>query len=77
MIMGWFDASEAAKIGVELADQFAPQQVTRAAMHGNQSAPTWDLGFPRTRVGRSLPIVRQDRASRWYCQRLAGAAENL
>jgi hypothetical protein len=40
MILEWFDASEAAKIGVELADQFAPQQVTRAAMHGNQTAPS-------------------------------------
>jgi tetratricopeptide (TPR) repeat protein len=40
MILEWFDASEAVKIGVELADQFAPQQVTRAAMHGNQSAPS-------------------------------------
>src|ERR1700688_2506185 len=40
MILEWFDASEAAKIGVGLADQFAPQQVTRAAMHGNQTAPS-------------------------------------
>ncbi len=39
MILEWFDASEATKIGVELADQFAPQQVTRAATQGNQSAP--------------------------------------
>jgi tetratricopeptide (TPR) repeat protein len=38
MIMEWFDASEAANIGVELADQFAPQQATRAGTHGNQSA---------------------------------------
>jgi tetratricopeptide (TPR) repeat protein len=39
MIMQWFDASEAAKIGVELADQFAPQQESPAAPLGNQSAP--------------------------------------
>jgi tetratricopeptide (TPR) repeat protein len=38
MILEWFDASEATKIGVELADQFAPQQVTRAAANSNQSA---------------------------------------
>jgi tetratricopeptide (TPR) repeat protein len=40
MIMEWFDASEAAKIGVELADQFAPQQLTRATTHVNQSVPS-------------------------------------
>jgi tetratricopeptide (TPR) repeat protein len=39
MILEWFDASEATKIGVELADQFAPQQATRAATHDNPSAP--------------------------------------
>ena len=39
MIMQWFDASEATKIGVELADQFAPQQASPAATGGNQSAP--------------------------------------
>jgi Flp pilus assembly protein TadD len=38
MIMQWFDASEAANIGVELADQFAPQQATRAATDSNPSA---------------------------------------
>jgi tetratricopeptide (TPR) repeat protein len=43
MILEWFDASEATKIGVELADQFAPQQVKRAATHGNQSA-RWKQG---------------------------------
>lgn len=40
MILKWLDASEAAKIGTELADQFAPQHVTRAGMHGDQSAPS-------------------------------------
>ena len=39
MIMQWFDASEAAKIGVALADQFAPQQESSAATNGSQSAP--------------------------------------
>ena len=39
MILEWFDASEATKIGVELADQFAPQQVTGAATYGSQLAP--------------------------------------
>jgi tetratricopeptide (TPR) repeat protein len=39
MILEWFDASEATKIGVELADQFAPQQVTLATTHGSQPAP--------------------------------------
>jgi tetratricopeptide (TPR) repeat protein len=39
MIFEWFDASEATKIGVELADQFAPQQATRAVARGGQSAP--------------------------------------
>jgi tetratricopeptide (TPR) repeat protein len=36
--MKWFDASEAAKIGAELADQFAPQPVTRSGTHDHQSA---------------------------------------
>jgi len=36
--MKWFDASEAAKIGAELADQFAPQHATRASTQSNQSA---------------------------------------
>lgn len=39
MTLEWFDASEATKIGVELADQFAPQPVSHAATHGNQPAP--------------------------------------
>jgi tetratricopeptide (TPR) repeat protein len=38
MIMQWFDASEATKIGVELADQFARQQGSRAARQGSPSA---------------------------------------
>ncbi|HMH28192.1 MAG TPA: sulfotransferase [Steroidobacteraceae bacterium] len=38
MILQWFDANQAAKIGVELADQFAPQPAPAAA-HGIQSAP--------------------------------------
>jgi tetratricopeptide (TPR) repeat protein len=37
MILEWFDASEAAKIGAQLADEFAPQHAMRAGMHGNQS----------------------------------------
>jgi tetratricopeptide (TPR) repeat protein len=37
MILEWFDASEAGKIGAELADQFAPLHATRAGMRGNQS----------------------------------------
>ena len=36
--MKWFDAIEAAKIGAELADQFALQHATRAGTQGNQSA---------------------------------------
>jgi tetratricopeptide (TPR) repeat protein len=40
MILQWFDASEAAKIGAELADQFAPQYVTRAGKHASQSTPS-------------------------------------
>jgi tetratricopeptide (TPR) repeat protein len=39
MILHWFDASEATKIGVRLADQFAPQQAPCAAGHRGQSAP--------------------------------------
>jgi hypothetical protein len=39
MTLEWFDASEATKIGVKLADQFAPQQVPGAATHGSRSAP--------------------------------------
>jgi tetratricopeptide (TPR) repeat protein len=38
MIREWFNASEAAKIGVELADQFAPQQPKNSATHGQRSA---------------------------------------
>ncbi len=38
MIMQWFDASEAAKIGVELADQFAPLPATLSGTHGSQSS---------------------------------------
>src|SRR5580693_9490734 len=38
MLLEWFNASEAAKIGAELADQFAPQHATRAGVHDNQSA---------------------------------------
>jgi tetratricopeptide (TPR) repeat protein len=38
MILQWFDASEVTKIGVELADQFAHQQGSRAAGQSNSSA---------------------------------------
>ena len=36
--MKWFDASEAAKIGVELADQFAPLPASLSGTHADQSA---------------------------------------
>jgi Flp pilus assembly protein TadD len=39
MTLQWFDASEAAKIGVALADQFAPQRGAPHAARVNQSAP--------------------------------------
>src|ERR1700722_10393329 len=51
MILEWFNASEATKIGVELADQFARQQATRAASHGNQSA--------RQKQGDELQVILQ------------------
>lgn len=38
MIFNWFNASEAAKIGVALADQFAPQGVTNSTTHDKKSA---------------------------------------
>jgi tetratricopeptide (TPR) repeat protein len=38
MLLEWFNASKAAKIGAELADQFAPQHATRAGTQSNQSA---------------------------------------
>jgi tetratricopeptide (TPR) repeat protein len=38
MILEWFNASEAAKIGVALADQFAPQQPKNSTTHGQRSA---------------------------------------
>jgi tetratricopeptide (TPR) repeat protein len=38
MILEWFDVRAATKIGIELADQFAPQQVP-AATNGGRSAP--------------------------------------
>jgi tetratricopeptide (TPR) repeat protein len=38
MILEWFDASEATKIGVELADGFTPQQTTRATANSTESA---------------------------------------
>jgi len=40
MILEWFDASEAAKFGADLADQFAPQHVTRAGKRANQTTPS-------------------------------------
>jgi tetratricopeptide (TPR) repeat protein len=40
MILEWFDASDAAKIGADLADQFARQYVTPAGKHANQSTPS-------------------------------------
>jgi hypothetical protein len=61
MILEWFDASEATKIGVELADQFAPQQVTRAATHGNQSArrkQADELHVILQRADREVPGLR-------------------
>jgi tetratricopeptide (TPR) repeat protein len=39
MTLEWFDAREATKIGIELADQFAPRQVTHDTTNGGQSAP--------------------------------------
>jgi tetratricopeptide (TPR) repeat protein len=38
MILEWFNAGEAAKIGAALADQFASRQVTSSATRGKQSA---------------------------------------
>jgi tetratricopeptide (TPR) repeat protein len=38
MILEWFNASEAAKIGIALADQFAPQGVTSSTAHEKKSA---------------------------------------
>jgi tetratricopeptide (TPR) repeat protein len=38
MIFNWFNASEAAKIGAALADQFAPKQVMSSTTHGEQPA---------------------------------------
>jgi tetratricopeptide (TPR) repeat protein len=43
MTLEWLDASEATKIGVELADQFAPRQVEPAAKRDDQSPRTDDL----------------------------------
>jgi tetratricopeptide (TPR) repeat protein len=58
MILQWFEASEATKIGVELADQFARRQATHAATHGNQSA--------RTKADEELHVIllRADREVR-------------
>jgi tetratricopeptide (TPR) repeat protein len=38
MILEWFNAREAAKIGAALADQFAPRQVMTSTARGKQSA---------------------------------------
>jgi tetratricopeptide (TPR) repeat protein len=38
MILEWFNAREAAKIGAALADQFAPPQVMNSSTRGKQSA---------------------------------------
>jgi Flp pilus assembly protein TadD len=38
MILNWFDASDAAKLGAALADQYAPRQVVSSATGGTQSA---------------------------------------
>jgi tetratricopeptide (TPR) repeat protein len=43
MLFNWFDASDAAKLGVALADQFAPQTESAAAQHG-KSAPSRGRG---------------------------------
>jgi tetratricopeptide (TPR) repeat protein len=53
--MKWFDASEVAKIGAELADQFAPQ---RAGMHGNQSEPSKQDGELHVLLQRADREVR-------------------
>jgi len=37
MILEWFNAKEAAKIGIVLADQFTPQQAATSATHGENS----------------------------------------
>jgi hypothetical protein len=36
MILEWFNAREAAKIGAALADQFAPRQVMNSTARGMQ-----------------------------------------
>ena len=51
MTLEWFDVSEATKIGVELAEQFAPQQVTAVNAPGNKSA--------RGKQGCELNIILQ------------------
>jgi tetratricopeptide (TPR) repeat protein len=49
MILEWFDASEAGKIGAELADQFAPLHAARARMHESAS----------TKQGNDLLVILQ------------------
>jgi tetratricopeptide (TPR) repeat protein len=56
--MKWFDASEASKIGAELADQFAPQRATSAGVHGNQSAPSKQNGELHVLLQRADREVR-------------------
>src|ERR1700723_1579980 len=59
--MKWFDASEAAKIGAELADQFAPQHATRASTQSNQSASSKradDLHMILERADREVRKLR-------------------
>src|ERR1700722_10914107 len=61
MLLEWFNASEAAKIGAELADQFAPLDATRAGIHGNQSASSKrgdDLNVILQRADREVRGLR-------------------
>jgi tetratricopeptide (TPR) repeat protein len=53
MILEWFDARDAAKIGAALADQFAPQQAANSAPRAKQSASSGPDEVLRTILKRA------------------------
>lgn len=61
MAFSWFDARDATKLGVALADQFAPRSESPSAAHGENAAP-WegDTGLQELlqRADREVRVLR-------------------
>ena len=58
MTLEWFDASEGSRIGVELADQFAPPQSAPVVTGGNSSAQRKQAGSLQALLDRADREVR-------------------